>query len=154
MGKNPIAVGDAAPDFTWTLADGTTRSLADFRGHSAVVLFFYPKDHTSVCTAEACSFRDNFAAVRAAGAEILGISGDSAASHDRFREEHGLPFPLVSDGDRAIRRSYGVGLFGGLIPGRTTFVIDRQGIVRHAHSGLFQSDRHVQEAIAALERLN
>jgi len=148
-----IGVGDPAPDFAAPSKGGIVR-LSDYRGKHPVVLYFYPRDHTSVCTAQACSFRDHLESFRAAGAVVIGVSGDSIASHERFAGKHALPFPLVSDADGSIRRLYGVPKLLGLIPSRVTFVIDREGIVRSVYSALFESERHALEAIAALERIS
>ena len=121
----PPGVGDAAPDFTLANASGETVSLSDFRGRAEVVLYFYPRDNTAVCSAEACSFRDSFQDFRDAGAEVIGVSADSADSHRRFAERLRLPFILLSDPDGSVRARYGVPKTFGLIPGRTTY-LDRQ----------------------------
>lgn len=149
----PIQPGDPAPDFALEDASGTTVRLADFRGRAEVVLYFYPKDDTPGCTAEACSFRDSYEAFRDAGAEVIGVSSDAGASHRRFADRHALPFRLLSDPGGAVRARYGVSKTLGLIPGRATFVIDRDGIVRHAFSSQFRPARHVSEALAVLKTL-
>jgi thioredoxin-dependent peroxiredoxin len=145
--------GEPAPDFALTSSTGDTIRLSDLRGKAEVVLFFYPKDDSPACTAEACSFRDRFECFLQAGAEVIGISSDSGESHRRFAGRHGLPFHLLSDPDGAVRERYGVAKTFGLIPGRATFVIDREGIVRHAFSSQFRPSRHVDEALAVLEKL-
>ena len=142
--------GTAAPDFELPDAAGKPVRLSDYRGKNAVVVYFYPKDDTGVCTAQACSFRDDFAKFRAAGAVILGISDDSGESHGKFAAKYSLPFPLLSDKGGRVRKLYGVSRMFGVVPGRVTFVIDREGVVRHVYSALFESDKHVQEALAAL----
>jgi peroxiredoxin Q/BCP len=149
----PPRAGDPAPDFELPDAGGALVRLSDFRGKAPVVLFFYPKDETPGCTRQACGFRDRFAAFREAGAVVIGISGDSGASHGRFAERHSLPFPLLSDADGAVRARYGVPRTLGLIPGRMTFVIDGDGIIRHAFSSQFRPSRHVNEALASLGRV-
>jgi len=146
----PIRVGDPAPDLTLTTADGATIRLSDMRGHKAVVLFFYPKDGTPVCTQEACAFRDSYEAFRDAGAEVIGISADSEARHRAFAAKHSLPFPLVADTDGSVRRALGAPSILGVVPGRTTYVIDKEGIVRTVFTANFVSDAHVREALAAL----
>jgi peroxiredoxin Q/BCP len=148
-----VRVGDPAPDFTLPTATGEAVSLADFRGRSEVVVFFYPKDDSPVCSAEACSFRDSYEAFRDAGAEVIGISSDPAGSHQRFAQRLGLPFPLLTDAGGAVRARYGVPKTLGLVPGRTTFLIDKQGVVRHIFTSQFQVARHVSEALAALRAL-
>ncbi|SIN71530.1 peroxiredoxin Q/BCP [Singulisphaera sp. GP187] len=149
-----LRVGDRAPDFTLPSATGEMVSLANYRGRADVVLFFYPKDETAVCTKEACSFRDSYQAFQEAGAEVIGISSDSAASHQRFAERNHLPFLLLSDADGQVRARYGVKKTLGLIPGRTTFLIDREGIIRSLFSSQFQAARHVSETLGVLQRLH
>ena len=145
-----VRVGDSAPDFTATTQDGNTVRLADYRGSQAVVLFFYPADDTPVCTKEACSFRDAYQAFRDAGAEVIGVSGDSAESHQRFAGKHKLSYPLISDRDGSLRKAFGVPKLLGLFPGRTTYVIDREGIVRLVFNAALSSSGHVRRALDAL----
>jgi peroxiredoxin Q/BCP len=148
-----VRVGDPAPDFTLASATGEPVSLGQFRGRSEVVLFFYPKDHSAFCTAEACSFRDHFEAFRDAGAAVLGVSGDSVESHRDFAARNRLPFHLLSDPDGTLRARYGVPRTMGVLPGRVTYLIDRQGIVRHIFSSQLQPTRHVAEALRVLKEI-
>ena len=148
-----LRVGDSAPDFAATTHDGATVRLADYRGSKAVVVFFYPADDTPVCTKEACSFRDAYQAFRDAGAEVIGVSGDSAESHQRFAGKHQLSYPLVSDRDGSLRKAFGVPKLFGFLPGRTTYVIDREGIVRLVFTAAFSSEGHKREALAAVKSL-
>ena len=148
-----VPAGEPAPDFALASATGETVRLSDFRGESDVVLFFYPKDETPGCTAEACSFRDSHETFRDAGAVVIGISSDPGDSHRRFADRHRLPFLLLSDGDGAVRARFGVPRTFGLIPGRVTFVIDREGVVRHVFSSQFRPGRHVAEALAVLGQI-
>lgn len=150
----PVRVGDRAPDFTLPDASGTPIRLADLLGEQALVLYFYPKDDTAGCTAEACGFRDAAAAFARAGARVVGVSGDSVASHARFAARHDLSFTLLSDARGELRRRYGVPKTFGLLPGRVTYVIDRAGIVRHIFANQLQATRHVTEALAALAALD
>jgi len=145
-----VQVGDTAPTFTAPLQDGGTFDSAALLGRKWLVLFFYPKDNTPVCTREACAFRDSYEAFAAAGAEVVGVSSDSADTHARFAAKHRLPFPIVSDTDRRLRRLFGVANPLGLIPGRVTYVIDREGVVRMHYAALFASDEHVKRALAAV----
>jgi peroxiredoxin Q/BCP len=149
-----VGVGDLAPDFALPSATGETVHLGDFLGKKEVVLYFYPKDNTSGCTAEACSFRDNYDAISDMDAEVLGISSDSQASHQGFATQHRLPFPLLSDEGGAVRKRYGVPATLGLLPGRVTYVIDRQGVIRHVFNSQLNIERHVAEALASLRTLN
>lgn len=147
-----LTTGTAAPDFELPDQEGKPVRLSDYRGRSAVVIYFYPKDDTTGCTIEACKFRDEEARFRAAGAEILGISDDSSESHARFAAKYGLPFRLLSDKGGSVRNLYGVKKTLGVIPGRVTFVIDRDGVVRHVYSALSKPMQHVEEALGALVR--
>lgn len=145
--------GDTAPDFTLPDQHGAPVSLGAFKGKRAVVLYFYPKDETRGCTAEACKFRDDFEVFRDAGAEVIGVSSDSVGTHAAFAVHHRLPFTLLSDEDGAVRRRYGVERQMLLVPGRTTFVIDRLGVIRHVFSQLFDATKHVDEALRVVKRL-
>ena len=149
-----IDVGDPAPDLTLSTQSGEQITLADYRGEKAVVVFFYPRDGTPVCTKEACAFRDAYEDFVEAGAVVIGVSGDSAARHQAFASNHRLPFALVSDEDGKIRRAFGVPKSLGLLPGRVTYVIDPEGTVRHVFSSQFAADRHVQEALDAIRKRN
>jgi peroxiredoxin Q/BCP len=153
MAESGAFIGEPAPDFALPSATGETVRLSDFRGKAEVVLFFYPKDNSPACTLEACSFRDSHEAFREAGAEVIGISADSADSHRRFSERFRLPYTLLADVDGAVRAQYGVPRTLGLFPGRVTYLIDRDGIVRHIFSSQFQPWRHVPEALKILEGL-
>jgi thioredoxin-dependent peroxiredoxin len=145
-----LVIGRPAPDFELPDQNGNPVRLSHYRGRSAVVVYFYPKDDTTGCTIEACRFRDDFEKFRMTGAEIIGISDDSTESHDRFARKYQLPFTLLSDKGGKVRKLYGVKKTFGLIPGRVTFVIDRQGIVRHVFSSQSSPARHVEEALVAL----
>src|SRR5690606_28273327 len=125
-----ICVGDKAPDFTKTDQHGESISLERFRDDKVVVVYFYPKDDTPGCTAEACSFRDSYEDFLGLGAAVIGVSSDDEASHRAFAERHKLPFHLVSDSDGSLRKRFGVPRMF-LMPGRSTYVIDKTGVVRH-----------------------
>jgi thioredoxin-dependent peroxiredoxin len=147
MATTSVQMGQAAPDFTAPRTGGGVFRLSDLKGKSAVVLFFYPKDETPGCTAEACAFRDSYEIFVGAGAEVVGVSGDSVESHERFADNHELPFVLISDKGGAIRRLYGVKATLGIWPGRVTFVVDKEGIVRHVFSSQTDAVRHVEESL-------
>ncbi len=147
-----IKVGDRAPDFTLAAANGQPVRLSDYRGKKSVVLFFYPKDETPGCTVEACTFRDSYEDFAEAGAEVIGISADSADSHVRFAGRHKLPMLLLSDPEGEARHKYGVKPMLGILPGRVTFVIDRDGIVRHVTAARFKFKSHVSESLAVLKQ--
>ena len=152
--KGKVGVGDVAPDFTLPSQSGEEVSLRDFIGRKrAIVLFFYPKDDTPGCTKEACSFRDGYEQFEELQAEVIGISSDSVRSHERFVEKHGLPFVLLSDERGEVRKLYGVPNTLGLFPGRVTYVIDEEGVVRHVFSSQLGVIRHVEQALEALEAI-
>ena len=148
-----IGVGDKAPDFQLTDQAGRKVSLADFRGQKAVVLYFYPKDETPGCTKEACSFRDSYEDFVKAGAEVIGVSGDSVDKHKSFAEHHRLPFTLLADDGNKLRKAYGVPATLWILPGRVTYVIDKQGVVRHVFDSQLQATKHIDEALAVIKRL-
>ena len=147
-----IEVGDHCPDVSGIDQSGNTVRLADVWRNNVLVLFFYPKDGTSVCTQEACSFRDTHEEFLGSGAEVLGVSGDSAARHQRFIAEHRLPYRLLSDSRSALRKAFGVPRFMGFMPGRATYVIDKTGIVRHIVNGHLVSEPHIKEALSVVKR--
>ncbi|MEB3350610.1 MAG: peroxiredoxin [Cyanobacteriota bacterium] len=148
----PLSVGDRAPLIALADAEGIERCSDQLEGR-ALVLFFYPKDDTPGCTMEACAFRDSYADLQALGAEVWGVSGDDAASHQRFAARHNLPFPLLVDRGNNLRRAFGVPAVLGLLPGRVTYVIDGQGVIRHVFNNLLDGPAHRREAIAALRQL-
>jgi len=147
-----VKEGKPAPSFTLEGGDGKRVSLEDFAGKN-VILYFYPKDDTPGCTKEACAFRDEYEVFKEAGAEVIGVSSDPVESHVKFASKYRLPFVLLSDRDAAVRRRYGVPPTLGVLPGRVTFVIDREGIVRHVFNSQLQATQHVREAMAALRAL-
>jgi peroxiredoxin Q/BCP len=149
-----VDAGSKAPDFTLPSQSGEMIKLRDYLGNKPVVLFFYPKDDTLGCTKEACAFRDNFEEFRKLDAEVIGISSDSVRSHRSFAEKHGLPFTLLSDEGGEIRSLYRVPNTLGLFPGRVTYVIDRDGIVRHVFASQLGFVDHVEEALQALRSIN
>lgn len=152
--QDGVGVGDRAPDFTLPSQSGESVSLHDLLRDRAVVLYFYPKDETPGCTAEACAFRDSYEVFKEAGAEVVGVSSDSVASHEGFASKHALPFTLLSDAGSEIRKRYGVRRTLGIMPGRVTYVIDRDGVVRHVFSSQMNAARHVDEALATLREIN
>lgn len=154
VSKGKIQVGDRAPVFTMPTQSGSTVSLGDFLGKSAVVLYFYPKDNTKGCTDEACSFRDNYEVFKKAGAEVIGVSSDSAESHQKFASKHQLPFILISDKKGTLRKQYNVPATLGILPGRVTYVIDKQGTIRHIFNDMLNAQKHIQEALQIIQALN
>ncbi|MBC7400985.1 MAG: thioredoxin-dependent thiol peroxidase [Mucilaginibacter sp.] len=130
-----LKAGDKAPDFTAKDQNGNTISLANFKGKT-VILYFYPKDDTPGCTAEACDFRDNYQSLVGKGFEVIGVSTDDEKSHKKFETKYSLPFPLISDADHKVVEAYGVwgekNMYGKKYMGtmRTTFIIDGDGVIK------------------------
>ncbi len=147
-----LVAGDRAPLIALPDGEGIERR-SDALAGKPLVLFFYPKDDTPGCTAEACAFRDSFADLQELGAELWGVSGDDAASHQRFALRHRLPFPLLVDSGNSLRKAFGVPSVLGLLPGRVTYVIDGEGVIRHVFNNLLDGAAHRREAIEALRRL-
>ena len=148
-----IEKGSKAPEFALSDQSGKIVRLSDLVGHSNLVLFFYPKDESYGCTREACSFRDQYEEFTEAGAMVIGISSDGIDSHKSFAERHKLPYLLLSDPGGKVAAAYGVKKSMGVIPGRVTFVIDRQGIVRMVFSSQLNFGRHITEALNVLKNL-
>ena len=146
-------VGEKAPDFTLPSNRDKSVKLSSFKGKQNVVLYFYPKDDTPGCTAEACSFRDAYAVFTDAGAEVVGISSDDVAAHKAFAAKFRLPFRLLADQGGRVRADYGVKKTLGLIDGRVTFIIDRGGVVRHVFSSQVRPRKHVDEALQIVRKL-
>ena len=147
-------VGDKAPDFALPTGSGEKLTLKDLKGKK-VILYFYPKDDTSGCTKEACSFRDNIQLIRKKGAVVIGASIDSVQSHQKFSTKYDLPFTLVSDEEKDLVRQYGVwkekNMYGRKYMGieRTTFVIDDKGVIAHIFPKV-KVDGHTDEILALL----
>ena len=148
-----VKVGDKAPDFTLPAQSGEPVRLQDRLGERVVVLYFYPKDNTSGCTAEACAFRDSHEVFTDAGAEVIGVSSDSASKHAGFADKYKLPFTLLSDQGGKVRKLYGVPTVLGLIPGRVTYVIDREGTVRQIFNSMTNISGHVKDALEMVKQL-
>ena len=148
-----VQVGDKAPDFTLPSQSGQQLRLSDRLGERVVVLYFYPRDNTRGCTAEACAFRDSHEVFTDAGAEVIGVSSDSQDRHAAFAGQHQLPFTLLSDKGGRVRKSYGVPAALGVLPGRVTYVIDRSGTVRHVFSSMMNISQHVSDALEVVRQL-
>jgi peroxiredoxin Q/BCP len=146
-----LSPGDAMPDSSLVGPDGPVQ-LRDKIGKPLVV-YFYPKDETYGCTKEACGFRDQYEDFVGAGAEVIGISRDDAASHARFRDHHKLPFTLLSDPGGKVAASWGLGATLGILPRRVTFVFDKAGVVRHRFESAIRFGKHVDEALATIKAL-
>jgi peroxiredoxin Q/BCP len=152
-----VQIGDKAPDFTLPTDGNGTVTLSKLRG-KPVVLYFYPKDDTSGCTAEACGFRDSFPDYGRTGATVIGVSRDSVASHDKFKKKYQLPFILASDSEGKVTEAYGVwvekSMYGRKYMGidRSTYLIDTEGVVRGAWRKV-KVPGHVAEVLKAVQAL-
>jgi peroxiredoxin Q/BCP len=142
---------DTLPDFELLNQNNEMISSADIIGKSALVIYFYPKDDTPGCTAEACAFRDQFEDFADAGVRVFGISADSVASHKQFAEKYQLSFDLLSDPDNKVRKKFGVprSMFG-LLPGRVTYIFNKEGKLIHQFNSQLNAKKHITEALAAL----
>jgi peroxiredoxin Q/BCP len=147
-----LKVGDIAPDFSLLDERGLPVTLKDFRGKKVVVLYFYPKDFTSGCTTEACSFRDNYKPYQDKDAVVIGISLDSVESHAKFSEKYHLPFPILSDSRKEVAKTYGVLGIGGFLTKRVTFIINKDGKITHIFPKV-DVKQHSEEVLKALEEL-
>lgn len=148
-----LQLGDRIPDFSAIDTNGNLFDSVNVVGIKPVVIYFYPKDDTRICTEQACTFRDQYEEFKQLGAEVIGISSDSLKSHVAFANKHHLPFVLLSDSDKRIRKAFGVpnDLFG-LIPGRATYVADKDGILRM----IFDSTSgkiHIEKALETIRQL-
>ena len=146
--------GDKAPVFSGLNENGETVSLSDFNGKK-LILFFYPKDDTSGCTAEACNLRDNYEVLKKQGFELLGVSPDSAKKHQNFKTKYELPFPLIADTEQVVLKAYGVWgpkqMYGRTYEGvyRTTFVIDEKGVIAKVFTKV-DTGAHTQQILDAV----
>ena len=147
-----LRAGDRLPSFNLLDQDGEQRSSDELAGRP-LVLFFYPKDDTPGCTIEACSFRDNHKALTELGAVVWGVSADDAVSHRRFANRHSLAYPLLCDTNNALRKRLGVPRAMGLLPGRVTYVVDGDGIIRHIIENLLDGPAHVRESLRVIRSL-
>lgn len=144
--------GELAPDFELPDQSGTPVRLSSFRGRRAVVLYFYPKDDTPGCTTEACGFRDDHAALAQLDAEVLGVSFDSVASHQKFVEKYGLNFRILSDEEKEVGKRYGATGLGALFAKRITYLIDKEGKIAKVFPKVSPA-KHAAEVRAALRAL-
>jgi peroxiredoxin Q/BCP len=147
-----LKAGDLAPNFEGQACDGTTIGLKDYLGKKNVILYFYPKDDTKGCTIEACSFRDKLQPIRALWTEVVGVSVDTIESHKRFADKNALNFPLISDRDKKISRTYGVLSEDGSEAERMTFIIDREGKIARVFEKV-DVTKHTDDVVAVLKHL-
>jgi peroxiredoxin Q/BCP len=148
-----LKVGDKIPNFIAKDSNGNDFDSQEIIGQKPLVIYFYPKDNTPGCTVQACSFRDQYEDFKDLGAEVIGISSDSIASHEKFIQQYKLPFILLSDSDKKIRKLFGVpsGLFG-ILPGRVTYVADKTGTIIMVFDSMM-AKRHIPKALEAIKKL-
>ncbi|MCX6138446.1 MAG: peroxiredoxin [Ignavibacteriales bacterium] len=148
-----VELGSHIPEFSLPDQNGNLFALSSILGKKNIVIYFYPKDDSPGCTKEACSFRDQYEIFKEVDAEIIGISSDDVASHKRFAEKYHLPYVLLSDGDNSVRNLFGVptNLFG-LLAGRVTYVVNRQGVVIHIFNSQLGAEKHIEESMTALKK--
>lgn len=149
-----VKVGSKIPFFKLKNQNNQIIDIEKLSGNKNLVIYFFPKDDTPGCTAEACSFRDEYEDFKAMDAEVIGISADSPATHKNFAFKYNLSFTLLSDIDKKVRKQFGVPSdFLGLIPGRVTYIVGKDGIVKHIFNSQFNATKHVSESIRVLESL-
>lgn len=149
-----LAVGDKCPEFILKDQNNTDFDIKKVLGKQVLVIYFYPKDDTPGCTAEACSFRDSYEEFKDLGCEVIGISSDLPEKHAKFAEKHRLSFTLLADTSRTVRKLFGVpGNLFGLIPGRVTYIIDKKGTIRHIYNSLTNAAGHIRESINAVKSI-
>jgi len=148
-----LQLGDKIPNFSAKDSNGNDFDSDSIIGKKPVVIYFYPKDNTPGCTAQACSFRDQYEDFKDLGAEVIGISSDSIDSHEKFIQKYKLPFILLSDSDKKIRNLFGVkaNLFG-LLPGRVTYVADKNGIIQLVFDSMLAS-KHIPKALEIITKI-
>ena len=149
-----LKLGDSLPVFQLPSQSGDTISSESLMGQGPLVIYFYPKDNSPGCTAQACAIRDQYEEFTDAGAQVVGISSDSEESHVTFAKDHRLPFVLLSDRKGEAQRAFGVSKSLGFIPGRETFVFDKEGKLQHHFSSQIRATKHVAEALKVLKRLS
>jgi len=142
-----LNIGDKIPNFELKDQNGNDFELKDHLEKGKIILYFYPKDETIGCTKEACAFRDRYEYFTDAGAKVIGISSDSIKSHKQFAEKYNLPFTLLSDKGSKVRKLFKVPKTLGILPGRTTFVLNKDGIVIYAFNSQFRFSEHIKKAL-------
>jgi peroxiredoxin Q/BCP len=146
-----LKIGDKAPSFVAVDANGTSFDSKDIIGKKPAVIYFYPKDNTPGCTMQACGFRDSYEDFIDLGAEVIGVSSDTVNSHKKFTTQYKLPFTLLSDSDKKLRKLFGVPdkLFG-LLPGRVTYIINKKGIITMIFDSVMAT-KHISIALKSLK---
>jgi peroxiredoxin Q/BCP len=144
--------GDKVPVFRLKDQNGQLFDIASVLGKQPLVIYFYPKDETSVCTKQACSFRDSYEKFKQHGARVIGISSDGVQSHREFAEHHKLPFTLLADTANQVRKLFGVPKTF-VLPGRVTYIVDKKGVIVHQFNSMRNAEQHITESLTALEKI-
>jgi peroxiredoxin Q/BCP len=149
-----LKIGDKIPNFVAKDTEGNDFDIKELLGKKPLVIYFYPKDSSPGCTAQACSFRDQYEDFKDLGAEVIGISGDSVDSHKKFAKQYKLPFILLSDDYKKIRKLFGVSssMFG-MLPGRVTYVADKNGVIKMIFDSNMMATKHITKALQAIKDL-
>tara|TARA_B100000965_G_scaffold384241_1_gene384234 strand:+ start:337 stop:789 length:453 start_codon:yes stop_codon:yes gene_type:complete len=146
-----LQIGDCIPSFSLKNQEGEDVSISAQDGRARII-YFYPKNETKVCTAEACNFRDWYDEFLQLGYQVIGISSDSVSSHQKFKSRHQLNFELLSDPNGKVRKLFGATTLFGILPQRSTFAIDKNGVILHRYDALFESDKHVDEMLEVIKK--
>jgi len=148
-----IQKGDQCPSFKLKDQNGELFNIDDVIGEDNLVIYFYPKDDSPGCTKQACSFRDAFEDFKEAGAKVIGISSDDEQSHKKFAEKHNLPFTLLADSNKTVRKQFGVPTnLLGLLPGRVTYIFDKKGLLKGVFNSQLNFDKHISEALKVIKK--
>ena len=149
---NKLKIGDTIPLFILKDQNNNDFDIENYRGKKPLVIYFYPKDDTPGCTKEACSFRDEFEVFTDLNVEVIGISSDDVTSHKNFADKYNLPFTLLADTEKKVRKLFGVPKsFLGLVPGRVTYIINKQGIIVHVFNSMTNTNKHITESLSVLK---
>ena len=153
MMQGELKVGDKLPLFGAKDQNGNDFYIESMLGEKVLVIYFYPKDNTPGCTKQACFLRDQYEDFKSVGAEVIGISSDSVSTHKKFASKYDLPFILLSDGDKSLRKIFGVksNIFG-LLPGRVTYVVDKKGIIQMVFNDMNASN-HLEKTVEKVKSL-
>ena len=146
MSKSKLSVGDKIPEFELLNQNNDVVRVSSADGKKRII-YFYPKDDTRLCTVQACTFRDWYSDFIEKGYEVIGISGDSISSHERFAAKHQLEFSLLSDRKGMVRKKFGVSSILGIISGRKTFVVDEKGIVEFVYEAMMEGEEHINQVM-------
>ena len=151
---NKLEIGDEIPNFVLKDQDNTDFNIDKFRGKQILVIYFYPKDDTPGCTTEACSFRDEYEVFTDLNVKVIGVSSDNVVSHKKFAEKYNLPFTLLADTKKEVQKLFGVPKsFLGLIPGRVTYIVSKEGTIVHIFNSMTDAKKHITESLFIIKNM-